>query len=101
MAIGWILALVILVLVFVFLKFKEVRHKIGLFLTALTILFLLVSVGGLYASHELDLSTFDGVVEAGRLYVSWLSAFGSNIAQLSGYVVHQDWGLSNSTSMRK
>ena len=99
----WILLILVFVVLMVLFKFKEIRHQIGLVVIAMLLLFLVFSVYSVYSKHKVDLSTFDGAIEAGKIYVTWLGGVGHNIAKVTGYAVHQDWGFNsnNSTSVRK
>lgn len=91
--ISWILIVIVLVVLILLFKYKEMRHKLGLTLAILLFLFVAVSVVHFYTNNTTDLSTFDGVVSAGKLYFSWLGSFASNIVKISGYAVNQDWSL--------
>lgn len=98
MGISWILIALVILIVFVFYKMRDFRHQVGLIVFAILIIFLLVSFGQLYASRNLDLNTFDGIMNAGKIYMAWLGAFGKNIIGMAGYAVHQDWTASNLTA---
>lgn len=91
----WLIIVGVLLLLLLF-KFKEIRHKIGLTFVIVLLVFLVVSFGQLYASNDLDLTTFDGVMKAGKVYTSWLSSAIGNIAKVSTYAVKQDWGMNSS-----
>ena len=86
-----ILALIVLMVLF---KFKEIRHKIGLITIAIIALFFVFSFLQLRTIHKIDLTTFDGVLSAGRIYVSWMGNVVSNIVGVSSYVVDQQWGIN-------
>lgn len=95
---NWWIIVVLVVLVFVFFKFKEFKHKATLVLVILLLLFLVGSFGQLYSTHNLDLSTFEGVVNAGQIYVSWLLNAGGNIIGLGGDAIKQNWDLNITNS---
>lgn len=95
--IGWFLIGAILVVLFIGFKFKEARHKIGLISSLFLLMFFLISFGQVYLTNDLDLSNFDGLVEAGKLYFSWLGSFANNVVKVTSYVVQQDW-VGNSTA---
>lgn len=97
---NWILiALVVLLVVFLF-KFKEVRHRFGLIVVIILLIFFVVSFSKIYSANDIDIGTFDGIVSAGKIYMSWLGNFAKNMGRVGGYVINQDWGL-NSTNMTK
>jgi len=94
MGFGWALIVTIVVVLFVLFKFKEVRHRMGLVISIGLLAFFLVSFGQLYFTHDLDLSTFEGVLGAGKVYLSWLGSFTGNVVKVSTYAVKQNWELN-------
>ena len=94
---NWWLIAIIVVGGLLLLRFKEVRHRFGLMVTLILIIFFVASVGQLYATHNLDLSSFDGIVSAGKVYFSWLGNALGNTLKVTSYVVKQDWSV-NSTN---
>ena len=90
----WVLLILVFIALMVLFKFKEIRHQFGLVVIAMLFLFLAFSVYSVYSKHKVDLTTFDGVVEAGKIYVTWLGGVGHNIVKVTGYAVHQDWGFN-------
>jgi hypothetical protein len=94
----WLLiAAVVVFLVFAF-KAKEIRHKAGLVLATVFFLFLLFSVIQVYRSNKLDLTSFEGVVQAGKIYFSWLGQIFGNIKGTAGYAIKQDWSVNSNLS---
>jgi len=93
----WVWIAVILIIIAILFKFKEIRHKIGLLIIALFLIFLLISVSQVYSQNEVDLTSFDGVVYAGKVYFSWLGSTFKTAVHVSNYAIHQDWGMKNKT----
>jgi hypothetical protein len=91
---NWWLIILVVIVIFILLKFKEIRHKLGFLFVVALVLFLALSFASLYSSHNLDLTSFSGLVKAGDLYVSWLGQAFHNVKSVSSYVIHQDWGLN-------
>lgn len=89
----WVIGLAI-VIIFILLKFKEIRHKLGFLLVVGLVLFLVLSFATIYSSNNLDLTNFAGVMKAGELYVSWLGTAFQNVKGISAYVINQDWGIN-------
>ena len=75
-------------------KFKEFRHKFGLIVVIVLVLFLVASFGQLYVSNDLNLTSFDGIVKAGKVYFGWLGNAADNLFKVSTYAVKQDWGAA-------
>jgi hypothetical protein len=96
---NWWLIAVLVLIGFLFFKYKENRHKFGLIAIILLLLFLVLSFGQLYFSNNMDLSTFDGIVSAGKVYVAWLGGAAGNVANIGGYAIKQDW-QTNTTAVK-
>jgi len=91
---NWWVILIAVIVITILLKFKELRHKIGFLTVVALVLFLVLSFATLYSAHDLDLTSFQGLLKAGELYVSWLGQAFHNVKGISAYVVNQDWGLN-------
>jgi len=96
--INWILIAILVVVIFLLLKFKEIRHKLGFIVILFFLLFLGLSFWNVYKANDLDLNTFDGVMTAGKLYFSWLGNLFINAKQVTGYIVDQDWGIGKTNA---
>jgi len=99
--IGWYLIVILVILVFVILKYKEIRHKLGFIFVLLIVLFLVVSSSYVYSHNKTDLKTFDGLVSAGKAYFSWFGSLFTNVKDISGYVIKQDWKINESVANLK
>ncbi len=94
----WVVIGALIVLALILLKFKEIRHRIGLFSLIVLGLFLVISVVYVANANKADLSSFDGLIKVGKVYFSWLVGVGKNIASISGYAIKQNWAI-NSTNV--
>lgn len=99
MIIGTTILIVILavLLIWVLLKFKEMRHKIfSIFLIAF-ILFVYFSFTASIAGKNIDLSTTSGWGEAAGLYFSWLGNAFTNVKSITAYAIGANWNTNNSS----
>ena len=95
---NWVLIIVAVVALFVFLRFREIRHRVTHIVIILLVVLLAGSVATVYFSNDVDLTSFEGIAHAGKVYFSWLGAIFGNIGKVSTYAVHQDWGTSPPSS---
>ncbi len=91
--ISWWLVAAIVLIAILFLKFKEIRHKIMTVLMIGLVLFLALSIARVFISNDVDLSSFEGVTHAGKIYFAWLGGFASNLGKISGFAIKQDWAI--------
>jgi len=96
----WVLIIAVVVFLAIAFKAKEIRHKLGLFVAVMIFLFLVFSFFQVYSSHKVDLTTYEGVTKAGKLYALWLGQVFDNVKGTTMYIIKQDWGL-NSTKASK
>jgi len=94
----WLLIVVVVAVILFLLKFKELRHKLGFFIVLFLLLFLLLSFVSVYKNNKVDLTSFDGFMQAGKLYFSWLGNVFNNFGKISSFVVKQDWGINVTNS---
>lgn len=95
--VNWILIGFLVVVALVVLKFKEIRHQGGMLIGLGLLVFLVLSFGSISATHHIDLTTFDGVASAGKLYFVWLKTVALNVGHVSSYVIKQDWTVDPAT----
>ena len=72
------------------------RHKILAVFLVLLILFTYLSFSAVIKDKNLDLTTFSGVKEAGRLYVLWLGHAFKNVRVVTSNAVNMSWKMNES-----
>jgi len=93
MAIGVAVFIMVIaiVVIYVLIEVKRLRHKIfAMFLIAL-ILFSYLSIAFIFRDQNIDLKTIPGVVTASRLYFSWLGNIFVNLKQITTKAIQMDW----------
>ena len=93
-----IIGAIIIVLVFVINRVQNTRSGVSYYIVLGMLLFFSVSLYYIDNKYNLNLASFDGFVQAGRIYYSWGASLFHNAANVGGYVVKQDWGL-NTTNL--
>lgn len=91
-----ILVVGLMVAVWLFIEFKRFRHKILAVFLVLLILFTYLSFSAVIKDKNLDLTTFSGVKEAGRLYVLWLGHAFKNVRVVTSNAVNMSWKMNES-----
>ena len=108
MGVGWLIAGIIILIAgvaifksqdFVFI-ISLIRKNLFLIFIIGVILFLSFTIYSFHKVHDVDLTSFGGVVQAGRLYFAWFLNLFKNVGSITGYAIKQDWIL-NSTNMTK
>ena len=99
-AAGFILVLVLIVAVWLIIEFKRFRHKILAVFLILLILFTYFSFSAVIKDKGVDLKTFDGMKEAGKLYVLWLGNLFKNVKVVTSNAIDMNWKM-NETEANK
>jgi len=99
MGVGLIFAivLILIVLIWVFIEFKRMKHKLFAIILIFAILFFYFSMAYVFSGANVDFKSYSGIKHATNLYTSWLfSAFG-NLKSITGNAIKMDWSSKNST----
>ena len=103
---GWLIAGILIVALFIavfksqdlMFIFVLVRKYFFTFLVISLILFVSFSFYHIYKKYDVDLTSYGGIKNAGRLYYAWFINIFKNMGRITGYAVNQDWVL-NSTNV--
>ena len=91
------IVVVLIAAIYLLVEFKRLRHKLFAFFLIGVILFIYLSAFVALRGHDIDYKTIPGVIEATKIYWTWLgSAFG-NVKSITTNAIKMNWG-SNSTA---
>ena len=97
--VNWILAAVVVILVIIlFIKFKEFGHKSKFSLLLFFLAILLGTLVFVWFKTRPDLTSYQGFLSLGKAYYLWVASLFGNMGHITGYAVQQDWGVSNLTA---
>jgi len=92
-----LLVAIIVIALLVMLKLAHFKHKIFLIVIVSLFLFLYATVAVVSKSNDFDFSTPSGLVDAGKIYFSWLGQGFGNLKTITGNVLSMDWVPENRT----
>jgi ABC-type polysaccharide/polyol phosphate export permease len=95
----WIIT-VLIVLIFIVIKFKELRHKFSFLFIVFLLLLLVFSLSVAYSGTNVDLSTFDGIVSAGKIYFSFLGGIFDKTKSVTGYAIKEYSGVADDSNVK-
>ena len=83
--------------IWVLVELKRLKHKI--FAVFLICLILFSYIGGVVAfkDKDVDLKSVPGLIDASKIYFSWVGSVFSNVVTITSQAIHMDWGV-NQTS---
>jgi uncharacterized PurR-regulated membrane protein YhhQ (DUF165 family) len=96
-----ILVIVLIAAIWLFIEFKRFRHKMLAIFLIVLILFTYFSFSAVIKGKNLDLKTFDGMKEAGKIYVLWLGNIFENVKVVTSNAINMNWKLNQSLDINK
>jgi len=88
---NWIIFAIFIVLIFVFLRFKHLKHKIIAIFLIISVFFVYTTASSLFQGEDIDWKSFAGVEKATKIYFSWLGNALGNLKTLSGNAIKMNW----------
>ena len=89
--ISWIIVGILIVLALFVAKLRHIKHKTFIFIILILLAFFYISASKIISDQNINLGTFDGVMTASNLYLSWLVHIGGNLGNLAGNAIKMDW----------
>jgi hypothetical protein len=103
MAVGWIVLVLVFLGIFIFLKLSPGMRfgRTWTLVVGLLIGFFVITLGYVLSRPDVsaNLSSFDGVMSALKIYVTWIGTIFNKATTISGNVINTDW-TSNLTSSK-
>ncbi len=100
--ISWLVIGILIVIALIALKMNHLRHKIWIIVIIFIALFLYTSANFIYKQHQLEFNTAEGVFDASKIYIGWLSNGFQNLKALTGQIIKMDWTSStNNKTLEK
>lgn len=87
----------IVLIVFVVLKIASKKQEVAVKLVLFLFVGFMLTGGYVFVASDADLTSYDGVVRLGKLYLVWLDQAFFNAVSLTGNVIDQQWALNSST----
>jgi hypothetical protein len=83
--------LILIIAIWVVIEIKRMKHKLFAIFLIILILFGYFTFTTAVRGYDVNLTSFSGVVEAGKIYFSWLGYMFGNLKTISTYAFKQDW----------
>ncbi len=91
----WIIVGVVIFAVLAIIKISNEKQKVAVRLLIMLFIFLAITVSYVGVRSGVDLTSFDSLVDVGKVYFSWLSNIADNVFRVSGYAFNQDWSINS------
>jgi|TARA_Y100000310_G_scaffold285257_1_gene308608 glucan phosphoethanolaminetransferase (alkaline phosphatase superfamily) len=89
----------IIILIWLIIEVKRFKHKI--FAIFLMILIVFLYIGGIvvFQGKDIDFTSSSGIMDATKIYFSWLSTIFGNFKTMTAGAIQLDWTDTNETSI--
>lgn len=98
---SWLIVLIGLLAIFLFVKLMNRGQDIWSYFVVVIAIFFLLTLAYVSTQPGIDLTTFDGWVELGRLYMAWLGRLGQNVGRVTGNAVKLDWAVNPNANLTR
>ncbi|MEA3329914.1 MAG: hypothetical protein U9Q06_04175 [Nanoarchaeota archaeon] len=85
------IALGIIAIIFVYVKFHYIKHKLYWLFIIFGILFIYLTFMASIFGQDLNLTTSNGLEQAGQLYWSWMGNAFDNVKTLTTNAIKMNW----------
>ena len=87
----------LVIAIWVLIEMKRMQHKVFAIVLIGLIIFSYVSAAVLFKDKEIDFKTTSGLMEASKIYFSWMGTIFGNFKQITANVIKMDWKSVNET----
>ncbi len=94
--VSWVILVVLVLVVAAFLKFRHMKHRFFLIIILLLLIFIYTTMSNVIKNNNLNVTTMNGMVTAGKLYFSWLGHIFGNVKDVTGDVIKMNWAGNSS-----
>ncbi len=91
MASVWLMIALIILVVFIVMTISSKKQEIVVKLVFITFIFVIVTIGWIYAKTTPDLTNPSEIINFTKSYFLWISSAFSNALDVSGYISKMDW----------
>ena len=92
-----IIVAVLVLGIWVMVELRKFKHQMWAFILIALILFGYISFTLTTRNHDIDYTSFSGIMKAVKIYFSWLGAVFSNLVSITVHAIGLDWGSNDVT----
>lgn len=98
----WVTLFVLAVLaiaIYIVIEIKRLKHKLFAFFLIGLLLFGYISFLFVFKGQDVDFKTIPGIIDASKLYYSWVVSVFVNFWSVTTYAIKMDWGSEGNSSI--
>ena len=86
---------ILVVGIWTLVELRKFKHQLWAFFLIGLILFAYLSFTLTTRGHDIDYTSFSGIMDAGKIYFSWLGSVLVNFKTIVGHAIGLDWGSTS------
>jgi glucan phosphoethanolaminetransferase (alkaline phosphatase superfamily) len=86
-----IIIIALIALVWVLAEVQKLKHKIWAFFLIILIVFAYISFALVLKDQDVDYTSPSGLIQAGKVYFSWLGSMFGNFKTMTSHAIKLDW----------
>lgn len=94
---NWLIIAVLIILVLVFIKIRYIKHKVFLILFVLILLFFYITSSRILDEYNINWKSVAGIEKATKVYFAWLGGTFNNLKVITANTIKMDWAMKNKT----
>ena len=88
----------LIIAIWIIIEIRRFRHKIFAIFLIILILFLYTSVFSVFNGKDINLSMVSGIVDAGKVYFSWIGSIFGDLKTITSNVLNLNWSQNFTTT---
>ncbi len=97
---NWVIIVVLIVLAFVFLRMKHMKHKLFLIILIFALLFIYTSGSRVLARQDINWKSMSGIEKGVKVYFAWLGGVFDNLKVITANAIKMDWSRNATGDVR-
>jgi hypothetical protein len=86
---------VLIAAIWIIIEIKRLKHKLFAIVLIGLILFSYLSFNAIFKEEKVDFTSLPGIIDASKIYFSWLGSIFVNLKSITNYAVQQNWARTN------
>ncbi len=97
---GWVVVGILIAVVFFVVALVQKRQSMATGVVKIVSVFIVLSMGYIFIINNVQLNSLSSIMDGTKIYFNWLYSFFGKTADITSYVVKQNW-TANSTIIGK
>ena len=89
---------ILIIGIWIVAELRRFQHQILAVILIALVLFLYLSFSTVVKNNDIDYKSPSGLIEAGKIYFSWIGGLAGNFKSITTHAINMDWGINETES---